>query len=77
MSEGAEMRVNPQNYWSEVWHRDCPDRSPCRHLDEYMTIEDGSKLRAFECIACETRVFAGLDADRFVVHRPYEDNADD
>lgn len=65
-----EMRVLPENYWREVWH-DAECRSPCYHRNEFLTIEDGSRLRLYECVRCSTKVFAGLDARRHVVHRAY------
>ena len=63
-------QVSPENYWREVWHHSHECRSgPMKRLEERLEIEDGSKLRLFECASCGTRLFAGLDARRMVVWR--------
>jgi hypothetical protein len=71
----TQMRVTPENFWREVWH-DAECRSPCYHRNEYLTIEDGSALRLYECVKCGTKVYAGLDSQRRVTHRPYQSGDD-
>jgi hypothetical protein len=75
MAEEGVPDLWPENFWREVWHRDCP-KSPCGIYvpvpGESMTIEDGSKLRLWKCLACGVRVYAGLDSRRFVVRRTAE-----
>lgn len=76
-----KIRVMPENYWRDVWHENCEINGrqramPMLHLKDRLTIEDGSELRLYECTNCHARVFAGLDANRFVVTReaPPKDN---
>jgi hypothetical protein len=75
MTMTETVRVLPEYNWRDVWHENCTAGDgrpyPMRHLRERLTIEDGSVLRLYQCTLCGVRVFAGLDAQRIVTHRPY------
>jgi hypothetical protein len=69
------VRVNPENYWRDVWHANCPERGPMKHhRHDFITLEDGATLIAFECMGCGAWCYAGLDAQRYVVSRPHPKN---
>lgn len=62
--------IQPENYFSRVWH-DGPCRGPMRKdRTDTITIEDGSTLPRWDCMGCGASLYAGLDAQRFVVRRP-------
>jgi hypothetical protein len=61
-------RISPEHGWRRVWH-DPPCRGPMKRHRETLTIEDGSVLDLYECLACGVRCYAGLDAQRRVVTR--------
>jgi hypothetical protein len=61
-----DVRVWPENHWREVWH-DAPCRGPMKRHSETLTIEDGSVLRLYECLACGARAYAGVDRQRRII----------
>lgn len=71
---GPLPEISPESFWRDVFHVDCPEPPRCgimKHLPDRLPIEDGSVLRGFECLNCGARLFAGLDAGRRVVRRPF------
>jgi len=64
-------KINPENFWREVWH-DAPCRGPMKRLNEYVFLpEEGYSIRAWECMACGLKMYAGLDKDCRIITRPY------
>ena len=64
----SDVRIWPENHWREVWH-DAPCRGPMKRHADTITIEDGSTLRRYVCVACGAETYAGVNSRREIVSR--------